>query len=49
MNKVTHGLVRADLLLIVRHWDVFRLSLINPLLPDLLISVNSVWKLFEEH
>ena len=49
MDEVTNVLVRVNLLFIIWYWDVFWLSFINPFLPDLLVSVDSIWKFFEEH
>jgi hypothetical protein len=49
MDKVTDVLIRVDLFFIIWNWDVLWFGFINPLLPYLLISVDSVWKFFEEH
>jgi len=49
MDKVTDVLVRLDLLLVIWDWHDFGLVLINPLFPNLLVSVDSLRKFFEEH
>lgn len=43
MDKVTDVLIRLDLLFVVWNWHVFGLVLIDPFLPNLLISVDSLW------
>ena len=48
MDEMTNVLVSTDLLFIVWNWCVLWIVLIDPLSPDLFISVNSIWELFEE-
>jgi hypothetical protein len=49
MDEMSNILVSVDLILIIWDWCIFWLVLVNPCLPDLIISLDFILKLFEEH